>query len=97
MTAHVGVRRTEEGLKTALTTIARLEADNAEDESFVNMCATATLIAAAALMRRESRGGHYRDDFPEADPAQAHRTRITLTEALSLRDRIAGEATKEPA
>lgn len=97
MTAHVGVRRTEEGLKTALITIARLEADNAEDEPFVNMCATATLIAAAALMRRESRGGHYRDDFPEADPAQAHRTHITLTEALALRDRIAGEATKEPA
>ncbi|MEX5597578.1 L-aspartate oxidase [Pseudophaeobacter sp. C1-32P7] len=96
MTANVGVRRTEDGLKTALTTIARLEAANADDESFVNMCATATLIAAAALMRRESRGGHYRDDFPEADPAQAHRTHITLTEALALRDRIAGESAKEP-
>ena len=97
MTDHVGVRRSEQGLKQALATIAQLEAENAADESFVNMCATATLIAAAALMRSESRGGHYRDDFPEADPALAHRTHITLTEALSLRDQIAGEATKEPA
>ncbi|MEO6443664.1 MAG: L-aspartate oxidase [Gemmatimonadaceae bacterium] len=31
-----------------------------------NMCETARLIAGAALARRESRGGHYRSDFPRA-------------------------------
>lgn len=31
-----------------------------------NMCETAQLIAAAALARRESRGGHYRSDYPRA-------------------------------
>jgi succinate dehydrogenase / fumarate reductase flavoprotein subunit/fumarate reductase flavoprotein subunit len=32
-----------------------------------NMSAASALIAASALMRQESRGAHYRQDFPEAD------------------------------
>ncbi|MBY6139708.1 L-aspartate oxidase [Leisingera daeponensis] len=93
MTAHAGVRRTATGLKHALAAIARLEAEQAADENFTNMCATATLIAAAALQREESRGGHFRDDFPDADPAQAHRTRITLDEALAIRTKAVKELT----
>lgn len=93
MTAHAGVRRTGAGLKQALAAIARLEGELAADENFLNMCATATLIAAAALRREESRGGHFRDDFPEADPAQAHRTRITLDEALAIRAEVQKELT----
>nr|WP_095594104.1 L-aspartate oxidase [Actibacterium pelagium] len=88
MTAHVGVRRNADGLKTALKTIARLEAEQAHCPTFRNMAATATLIAAAALKRTESRGGHHRDDFPESDPNQAERTRITLAEATAIRDEI---------
>jgi len=38
--------------------------------------------AESALARRESRGGHFRSDFPAPDPAQARRTMITLDEAL---------------
>ncbi|MEW2912899.1 L-aspartate oxidase [Leisingera sp. JC11] len=93
MTAHAGVRRTAGGLRQALAEIARLEVEQAGDENFVNMCATATLIAAAALQREESRGGHFRDDFTEADPAQAHRTRITLDEALDIRTKAVKELT----
>jgi len=92
MTDYVGVRRDEAGLRQALTILAELEQVQAEDEGFCNMCATATLIAAAALMRRESRGGHFRDDFPQADPAQAQRSRITLAEALTLRTQVTEEA-----
>ncbi|MBD3676826.1 MAG: L-aspartate oxidase [Rhodobacteraceae bacterium] len=91
MTAHVGVLRNAEGLKTGLRTIARLEDMAGANESFRNMCATATLIAAAALKRTESRGAHCRTDFPDPDPAQAHRTRITLADALAIRDDVVRE------
>lgn len=90
MTDHVGVRRNADGLKTALRTIARLEHDNPAT-GFQNMTATATLIAAAALQRAESRGGHYRDDFPETDPEMAERTHITLKQALKIRDDVVNE------
>jgi L-aspartate oxidase len=33
----------------------------------VSLLTTARLIARAALRREESRGGHYRADFPERD------------------------------
>ncbi len=90
MTAKVGVRRTRTGLREALAIIAKLE-DAAETETMRNMTATATLIAAAALQREESRGGHYGDDFPNPDPAQAKRTKITLAEAVAIRDAVAKE------
>jgi L-aspartate oxidase len=92
MTTHVGVRRTANGLKSALATIARLEADNADDPSFLNMTATATLIAAAALTREESRGGHWRDDFPAPNPDLAQRTLIHLPDALAIRTAAAKDA-----
>jgi L-aspartate oxidase len=85
MTDKVGVLRDAEGLSAALAEIARLERAEAQSETFANMCATATLIAACALQRRESRGGHFRTDFPEPDPAQASRSHMTLAEALKIR------------
>jgi L-aspartate oxidase len=48
------------------------------------MATAALLVAAAALRREESRGGHYRSDFPKADPAQAKRTFITLEDAREI-------------
>lgn len=87
MTAHVGVVRDAEGLKTALRGIAGIEA-TANSETLRNMTATATLIAAAALMRQESRGGHFRSDFPQADPALAHRSHLTLDQAMTLRQSL---------
>ncbi len=88
MTNHVGVVRTRAGLTKALQEIASLEQEFGANDSFLNMTSTATLIAAAALARTESRGGHYRRDFPDADPAQAHRTVLTLAQAVALRNTL---------
>lgn len=89
MTDHVGVVRDAQGLRIALRSIAALEATHASDDNFRNMTATATLIAAAAFLRKESRGAHYRTDYPETLPDPGQRSRLTLPEALALRDEIA--------
>src|SRR2546426_8775800 len=34
-----------------------------------NLLTVSEIVARAALERKESRGGHFRDDFPEKDPA----------------------------
>ena len=88
MTTYVGMRRNAKGLRQALATLAELEAAQPQDEAFLNMCATATLIATCALERRESRGGHFRTDYPQPDPAFAQRSQTTLAAAHALRDRV---------
>ena len=49
----------------------------------------ALMIAVAAYRRRESRGAHYRSDFPERD-AQAVSTRLTLNESFEAASAIVG-------
>ena len=95
MTDHVGVVREAQGLKTALRKIAALEEETEPSEAFANMIATTTLIAAAALKREESRGGHYRSDFPTPNPDLATRTMMTLDEALAIQRSVLAE--QEPA
>jgi len=92
MTTHVGVVRNATGLKMALRTIASLEAANNASVSFLNMTATATLIAVAALNRKESRGAHCRDDFPNTFEGEGQRSRLTLKDALAIRSQICKEA-----
>lgn len=86
MTDLVGVERDAAGLAEALRQIARLEASAEHVTSaYLNMTISATLVAAAALRRTESRGGHYRIDHPEPDEKWEHHTVITLAEALAIR------------
>ena len=65
MWRHVGIVRTQNGLREALDRLAdvqrRLPTGATEEQ---NMVETARLVATAALARRESRGGHFRADFP---------------------------------
>ncbi len=71
MTQKAGVRRDAHGLARALATLERKRSEstslNIEDLERENMCQVGRLIAAAALVRRESRGVHYREDFPKPD------------------------------
>jgi L-aspartate oxidase len=86
MTDLVGVERDEAGLRAALRKIFTLETESlGVTRSFRNMTTSATLVAAAALKRTESRGGHFRKDFPHEDPAWLHHTTMTLAEALTIR------------
>ena len=67
MWEDAGIARTARGLRTALEQLddigSRLPAGATEE---LNMLETAQLVVEAALMRKESRGGHYRADYPRA-------------------------------
>lgn len=80
MSAHVGVIRDRDGLKQAIRAIAALERDNSRMR-FHNIVTTAKLIAVGAYLREESRGGHFRSDFPEQRKEWKRRTYMTLAEA----------------
>jgi L-aspartate oxidase len=80
----VGVVREAKGLKRALAALREIEAQAPGDAIVANMALTARLIAAAALMRKESRGGHYRSDYPETQARAAKRTFITLDELRAV-------------
>jgi L-aspartate oxidase len=83
MAADAGVIRSGPGLQRALAAIARLQGD-AQSARLRNMLDAAELIVAAAFARRESRGAHCRDDFPQSDEAQRKRSRLTLAEARRI-------------
>jgi L-aspartate oxidase len=84
MSSHVGVVRDGAGMRHALIEIARMEREWSRVPQLRNMATTALLITAAALKRTESRGGHYRSDYPQTDAAQATRTFITLDAARAI-------------
>ncbi|MDO8885658.1 L-aspartate oxidase [Candidatus Oleimmundimicrobium sp.] len=77
MTSFVGVVRTKEGLRGALKKISSLENeifkikfDEVGGFELQNMLTVAKLITQAALIREESRGAHFRSDFPKNDDSK---------------------------
>lgn len=71
MVRYAGVRRTGERLQRALQDLQQMEdifhkeLRRPEELEFANMLICALLITESALLREESRGGHYREDYPD--------------------------------
>lgn len=80
MARHLGVERTREGMAYA---IAELQALRLGGGSRIldDMALVALLVAVSAFARHESRGAHFRTDFPALDPA-ARPSRALDVEAL---------------
>ena len=84
MNTYAGIIRSEEGLKEGLRRVEELsqiikkrqaERTSTDREYYLEasrrLLCVARLIMSPALLRQESRGGHYREDFPCADEAYA--------------------------
>jgi len=92
MTSHVGVIRDSERLAEAVRSFAAIERDTG-NIALRNMATTALLVAASAWTRRESRGAHYRSDYPGERSALAHRTMTTLAAARDIAASLSERAT----
>ncbi len=83
MSSHVGVIRDGDALIQAVQAFAAIEKDTG-NIALRNMATTALIVAASAWSRRESRGAHFRSDYPHEDAKQKHRTMTTLAEARQV-------------
>ena len=73
MWREVGITRREEGLIEAARTLEAWDSSMEEPNSLAshemgNLVLLGRLMAEAALVRQESRGSHFREDFPETSP-----------------------------
>jgi L-aspartate oxidase len=86
MSARAGVLRSGEGLADALAGLAALgrqacDKPGAEAWQATNLHLVATAIATAALSREETRGSHWREDFPDLRDVWRGHLVMTLGEA----------------
>jgi len=87
----VGVERDDAGLRVAGDALAALP--EGTDPATDNLLLVGRLAAAAAALRTESRGAHFRSDHPAPDPRQARRIAwvgglpVALPPATARRDR----------
>jgi len=74
-----GLSRNATDLQAAqaeLATWVAPEVTDAKSAEDANLLIVARAVVASALARTESRGGHFRSDFPDTDPAQARHSAV---------------------
>ncbi|WP_242914505.1 L-aspartate oxidase [Brevundimonas pishanensis] len=79
MTRYCGVVRGGEGLEA----LCRMLDEMAVSHPVALSVVAAQLVAEGALERRESRGGHFRSDYPQTDKVALH-TRMTARVAVAV-------------
>lgn len=89
MTANAGVVRNGEDMNAALLMLSDM-ASEARALALRNSLLTARFIVAGALQREESRGSHFRIDFPEAHETWQHHTHLTVDDVDKLTQRARG-------
>ena len=106
MDTHVQVFRTEETLRTALKDIAalreryknvgihdrgkRYNLDLLEAVELSFLLEIAEVVTVAALHRKESRGGHFREDFPKRDDESFMHHTMTYLDESATAEGVAG-------
>lgn len=99
MSAHVGVVRDREGLEIATRRLSSQDVPHGVvDRDWLvarNMRDVALQITISALAREESRGGHIRSDFPEANPELLGQHQLLRREDGRV-DRWFGDLESEP-
>ncbi|MGH2515117.1 MAG: L-aspartate oxidase [Ktedonobacterales bacterium] len=93
MWEHVSLRRDADGLAAALDELRALTTTEPLDPETANMLFAAQAIIVAALARRESRGGHFREDYPARDPLRDGRhTLLSATGSHTVTEGVLAHA-----
>jgi aspartate oxidase len=87
MWKNVGIVRTGSGLKEAIKRLGEIDDKVSRPHSrrefeARNLQIVGTLVARSALAREESRGAHYRTDYPDHNDAKFKRHSVVTTDKI---------------
>jgi len=96
MNDMLGVVRSEKNMKQAIKIIKNIEnISKNKDGRLYDMAVATRMIAISALRRKESRGGHYRIDYPQKNQLLQKRSFITLKEINIVTEEIINPITDD--